>query len=120
MNGGGVGPHPSGHREPAIGILVVMSYQVPLRDMKFVLSSIVGLDELSSMEAFSSADVETVFGALDEAARFVQDQVAPLNVEGDTIGSVRNQDGSVTTPPGFKEAYRQFVEAGWSAVPVPA
>lgn len=96
-----------------------MTYTAPLRDMKFVLTSVVGLDDIVEMAPFQSADVETVYGALDEAARFVQDQIAPLNTVGDEIGSVRNSDGSVTTPPGFKEAYRQFVAAGWSAVPVP-
>lgn len=96
-----------------------MSYQAPLRDMRFVLKAVVGLEEIVEMPPFAAADLETVFGALDEAARFVQDQVAPLNVIGDQIGSVRNADGSVSTPPGFKEAYRQFVDAGWSAVPVP-
>ncbi len=96
-----------------------MTYTAPLRDMKFVLTSVVGLDDIVEMAPFQSADVETVYGALDEAARFVQDQIAPLNTVGDEIGSVRNSDGSVTTPPGFKEAYRQFVSAGWSAVPVP-
>ena len=45
--------------------------------------------------------------------------MAPLNVPGDQIGAGRNDDGTVTTPPGFKEAYQQVVEAGWSAVPVP-
>jgi alkylation response protein AidB-like acyl-CoA dehydrogenase len=53
---------------------------------------------------------------LSEAARFFENQFAPLNSVGDKVGSHRNADGSVTTPPGFKEAYQAYVEAGWGAV----
>ncbi len=94
-------------------------YVPPLRDIRFVLEQIVDLGALSHLEAYRHADPETVFGVLEESGRFVADVLAPLNRIGDTAGSTVDGEGHVTTPPGFKEAYRQFVDAGWGAVPFP-
>ncbi len=87
--------------------------------MNFVLEHIAGLGELTALPAFSHADGETAAAVLDEAARFFSEVVAPTNRIGDQVGSVRNEDGSVSTPPGFKEAYRRYVDAGWGAVKGP-
>jgi len=95
-------------------------YTPPLRDIKFVLDHICGLDEIVTYPAFEHVDPELAFGALDEAARFFSEVVAPTNRDGDTIGSVRNSDGTVTAPESFKKAYEQFVAAGWGAVKFPA
>ena len=94
-------------------------YVPPLRDIRFVLEQLVDLDGLSKLEAFGHADPETVFGVIEESGRFMADVVGPLNRVGDTAGSTLDGDGQVTTPPGFREAYRQYVEAGWGAVPFP-
>ena len=94
-------------------------YVPPLRDIRFVLEQLVDLDGLSKLEAFGHADPETVFGVIEESSRFMADVVGPLNRVGDTAGSTLDGDGQVTTPPGFREAYRQYVEAGWGAVPFP-
>ena len=75
---------------------------------------------MSKLEAFAHADPETVFGVLEESGRFMADVVGPLNRIGDTAGSTYDGDGQVSTPPGFREAYRQYVDAGWGAVPFPA
>ena len=56
---------------------------------------------------------------IEQSGRFMADVVGPLNRVGDTAGSTLDGDGQVTTPPGFREAYRQYVEAGWGAVPFP-
>ena len=74
---------------------------------------------MSKLEAFGHADADTVFGVIEESGRFMADVVGPLNRVGDTAGSTLDGDGQVTTPPGFREAYRQYVEAGWGAVPFP-
>jgi alkylation response protein AidB-like acyl-CoA dehydrogenase len=95
-------------------------YVPPLRDIRFVLEQLVELDGLSKLEAFAHADPETVFGVLEESGRFMADVVGPLNRIGDTAGSTYDGDGQVSTPPGFREAYRQYVDAGWGAVPFPA
>jgi len=95
------------------------SYVPPLRDIRFVLEQLIDLDGLSKLEALCHADPDTVLGVIEESGRFMADVVGPLNQVGDTAGNTLDGDGTVTTPPGFREAYRQYVEAGWGAVPFP-
>ena len=96
-------------------------YRPPRRDIHFVLDNLVDLDELCELEAYKHTDPDTIKGVLDEYGRWVADQVAPLNRPGDEQGSVHDPaTNTVTTPDGFAEAYRQYVEAGWGAVPFPA
>jgi len=95
-------------------------YVPPLRDIRFVLEQLADLDGLSKLEAYAHADPDTVLGVIEEGGRFMAEAVDPLNRVGDTAGCTIDPDGNVTTPPGFKEAYRQYVEAGWGAVPFPA
>jgi alkylation response protein AidB-like acyl-CoA dehydrogenase len=94
-------------------------YSAPLDDIRFVLDHIAGVGELSQYPGFEHADPEVVHGVLDECARFMQNEVAPLNRIGDEQGSVWHPDHTVTTPDGFIEAYRDYVAAGWGAVPFP-
>lgn len=92
------------------------TYSAPLADIDFVLRRFCDLDSIVSMPAFADIDASVVGDMLAEAARFFEDRFAPLNAVGDTVGSHRNDDGSVTTPPGFKAAYAAYVNAGWGAV----
>ena len=94
-------------------------YVPPLRDIRFVLEQLADLHGLSKLEAYEHADPDTVLGVIEESGRFIADVVGPLNQTGDTVGSTLGGDGQVTTPPGFSEAYRQYVDAGWGAVPFP-
>ncbi len=94
-------------------------YVPPLRDIRFVLEQLADLDGLSKLEAYAHADSDTVLGVIEESGRFMAEVIAPLNPVADAVGSTLDSDGNVTTPPGFKEAYRQYVEAGWGAVPFP-
>jgi 3-(methylthio)propanoyl-CoA dehydrogenase len=94
-------------------------YVPPLHDIRFVLEQLVDLDGLSKLEAYAHVDPDTVLGVIEESGRFMAEVIAPLNPVGDAVGSALDGDGNVTTPPGFKEAYRQYVEAGWGAVPFP-
>jgi len=98
---------------------VMAEYLPPLRDVRFVLEELVDLDGLSKLEAYGHADPDTVFGVIEESGRFMADVVGPVNRVGDAVGSTLDGDGQVTTPPGFREAYRQYVEAGWGAVSFP-
>jgi len=91
-------------------------YQAPVDDMDFVLQHLAGLDELTKHEAFSHVEAGDIAGILDEAGRFFSEVVAPTNRIGDTQGSTRNADGTVTTPDGIPEAYQKLVEAGWGAI----
>src|ERR1700730_17964059 len=95
-------------------------YVPPLRDIRFVLEQLVDLHGLSKLEAYDHADPDTVFGVIEESGRCMADVLGPLNWAGDTAGSTLDGEGKVTTPPGFSEAYRQYVDAGWGAVPFPS
>ena len=93
-------------------------YRAPLDDIRFVLRHLVDLGGLSALPGYDHADPDTVDGLVEEAARFMEQVVAPTNRTGDLEGSQLDQaTGEVTTPTGFKEAYAQYVEAGWGAVP---
>lgn len=94
-------------------------YRPPLADIRFVLTHIGELASLADLGAYGAADPDLVLGALDEAGRFAAEVIAPTNRVGDTEGSVLGEDGSVTTPDGFKKAYTQFIEAGWPAAALP-
>ena len=72
---------------------------------------------LAALDAFAEFDPDSLAEVLHEAGRFVGDVIAPTNRDGDKVGSRRNDDGTVTTPPGFKQAYRQWVDGGWAAAP---
>jgi alkylation response protein AidB-like acyl-CoA dehydrogenase len=91
-------------------------YSAPLADINFVLERFCRLNDITSLPHFANVDTSIVGEMLSEAARFFEDRFAPLNSVGDTVGTHRNADGSVTTPPGFKEAYAAYVDAGWGAV----
>ena len=94
-------------------------YVPPLRDIRFVLEQLADFGSLAKLEAYHHADPETVFGLIEESGRFMAEVVGPLNRAGDAAGSTLDGDGNVTTPPGFSQAYRQYVAAGWGAVPFP-
>jgi alkylation response protein AidB-like acyl-CoA dehydrogenase len=92
-------------------------YTAPLRDMRFVMHEVLEvMSEYRAMPAHATLDVETIDAVLEEGARFASQVVFPLNAVGDREGCTFHGDGVVTTAPGFKEAYAQFVEAGWPAL----
>src|SRR3990172_8790460 len=92
------------------------AYTAPLRDMAFVLSELVGIEDVAALPGYGEATPETVGVVLEEAGRFAADALAPLNRVGDVQGS-RLENGQVRTPDGFRDAYRQFVDGGWNGVP---
>ena len=95
-----------------------MSYSAPVKDMLFVMRELAGLAEVQRLPGCEDATDETVAAVLEENARFMSEVVAPLNWTGDLRPSSWS-DGKVTTTPGFKEAFRQFVEAGWQGLQHP-
>ncbi|GAB4146342.1 MAG: acyl-CoA dehydrogenase C-terminal domain-containing protein [Sphingomonadales bacterium] len=92
------------------------SYQAPVRDTLFILNEVIGLEKYQNLDGFSEAAPDLVAAILGEAAKFVEEVVAPLNQVGDHEGCVRHADGAVTTPKGFKQAYDQYCEAGWGSL----
>ena len=95
-------------------------YTAPIADMVFALRHIADAEGVCSLEAFEDMDAADLEAVLAEAGRFVSEVIAPTNRTGDQQGSVRNEDGSVSTPQGFKEAYRSYQQAGWGAAPFSA
>jgi len=95
-------------------------YTAPLADMRFVLEHLADLQSVASLPGFDHVEADAVYSVLEESARFMEDLVAPLNRGGDLQGSVRNADGTVTTPDGFVAAYKAYVGAGWGGVVFPA
>jgi alkylation response protein AidB-like acyl-CoA dehydrogenase len=96
-----------------------MSYAAPIKDMLFVLEELADLATIAELPGFEEAGVDTAQAVLEESAKLCGEVLAPLNVEGDRNPSSW-KDGAVTATPGFKEAFRQFVEGGWQGVQHPA
>ncbi len=91
-------------------------YRAPTQDMTFALQEVVGVGDLAKLPAFAEVGLDAVPDLLEEAARFFAEVVSPTNRTGDLQGAVRNDDGSVTVPDGFREAYHQYVAAGWGGM----
>ena len=95
-----------------------MSYRAPVSDMLSTMRHVAGLDRLIADGLAPELEGGIAEAVLDEAAKFAADVIAPLNRVGDLNGS-KLKDGAVTTPPGWKEAYKAWSEAGWNALPAP-
>ena len=96
-----------------------MSYVAPVKDMLFDMQHLAGLEQVAALPGFEEAGLDTAQAVLEECAKFNEGVVAPLNWEGDKNPSSW-KDGKVTTTPGFKDAFRQFAEAGWQGLQHPA
>ncbi|WP_340117415.1 acyl-CoA dehydrogenase [Pelagibius sp. 7325] len=93
-----------------------MTYAAPISEMRFALDAIAGLPEIARLPGYEEATPDLVSAILAEAAKLAGEVIAPLNHPGDRQGSVF-ENGVVRTPDGFQDAYRQFVEGGWNALP---
>ncbi len=89
------------------------TYKAPTRDQKFLLHEVLDLSRFSDLDGFKDADPEMIDAILEESAKFAEEVLTPLNRVGDEHGCVRNEDGTVTVPPGFHEAFDQMRANGW-------
>ena len=92
-----------------------MSYVAPIKDMLFGIRHLANIDQIAQMPGFEEAGFDTAQAVLEEAGKFNESVVSPLNWEGDRNPSAW-KDGTVSTTPGFRQAYLQFAEGGESRV----
>jgi acyl-CoA dehydrogenase len=95
------------------------SYKAPVDDALFLLNDVFQLERYGNLPGFADASPDLVEAVLREAAKFSEEVLTPLNRVGDAESCTRHDDGSVTTPTGFKDAYRGIVEGGWIGISVP-
>jgi alkylation response protein AidB-like acyl-CoA dehydrogenase len=90
-------------------------YIAPIRDMQFVLKELAGLEQVAQLPGCEEATPDLVDAVLEEAAKFAEGVLSPLNIPGDREGA-KWHDKAVTMPKGFKEAYQLFADSGWTAL----
>ena len=95
------------------------TYKAPVDDALFLINDVFHIDRYGNLPGFAETSSDVVEAVLREAARFSEEVLAPLNRVGDKEGCTRHDDGRVTTPAGFKDAYRQLAEGGWIGISMP-
>jgi acyl-CoA dehydrogenase len=95
-------------------------YSAPVDDVLFLLNDVFHMERYNNLSGFADASPDVVAAVLNETGKFAEDALVPLNPIGDREGCKLHADGSVTTPAGFKEAYRQYVGGGWVGISAPA
>jgi len=95
------------------------TYRAPVDEALFLLNDVFHLDRYGNLPGFADASPDLVDAVLREAGRFSEEVLVPLNRVGDREGCVRHDDGGVTTPAGFKEAFKQLTDGGWIGISAP-
>ncbi len=95
-------------------------YKAPVEDVTFLFNDVFQIDRYDNLPGFSDASADVREAILGEAAKLAEEVLQPLNRVGDLEGCKHNADGSVTTPKGFKEAFKLVGEGGWLGLSVPA
>src|SRR5437762_11246548 len=94
-------------------------YKAPVEDVNFLLNDVFQIDRYDNLPGFSDASADLREAVLSEAAKLSEEVLQPLNRVGDSEGCIRHDDGSVTTPKGFKQAFKQVAEGGWLGLSAP-
>src|SRR5438445_5841054 len=94
-------------------------YKAPVEDVTFLLNDVFQIDRYDNLPGFTDASQDVREAILNEAAKLSEEVLQPLNRVGDLEGCIRHDDGRVTTPKGFKEAFKQVAEGGWLGLSAP-
>src|SRR5262245_21293666 len=94
-------------------------YKAPVEEVLFLLNDVFQISRYNNLPGFAEASPDVLEPILGEAAKLCEEVVQPLNLPGDREGCIRHDDASVTTPKGFKDAYRQYAEGGWMSISAP-
>ena len=100
---------------PQLLYCAMTDYAAPIKDMRFALRELAGIDDVLGLDAYADFDADVIDQVVEEAGKFAAEVLAPLNIPGDEAGC-KVVDGGVVAAPGFGEAYGQFVENGWQGV----
>ena len=92
-----------------------MIYRPPIEDITFLLKDWIGIKNINQLDGHEDIEIEDISFILGEAGKFCASELLPINSVGDKVGA-RLIDGKVVTPPGFKEAYKLYIEAGWTGI----
>jgi alkylation response protein AidB-like acyl-CoA dehydrogenase len=98
---------------------IVPTYRAPVDEVMFLLTDVLEVARYDNLPGFADAPPDLVLAVLREAAKLCEQVAQPLNRSGDQEGCARHDDGSVTTPKGFKDAYRHYVDGGWMGISAP-
>ncbi|TKT70936.1 acyl-CoA dehydrogenase [Afipia massiliensis] len=96
------------------------TYRAPVEDVNFLLNDVFQIDRYNNLPGFSDASADVRSAIIDEAAKFTEQVLQPLNHSGDLEGCTRHDDGRVSTPKGFKDAFKQLADGGWLGLSAPA
>src|ERR1700709_1992326 len=96
------------------------TYKAPVEDVMFLLNDVFHMERHNNLPGFVDASPDVIEAVLGEAAKLCEEVLTPLNRVGDMEGCTRHDDGRVTTPKGFKAAYKQVSEGGWLGPAAPA
>jgi acyl-CoA dehydrogenase len=94
-------------------------YKAPVDDAMFLLNDVFQVSRYNNLPGFADATPDLVEAVLGEAAKLAEEVMQPVNRPGDEEGCTRHDDGRVTTPKGFKEAYQQYADGGWMGISAP-
>jgi len=94
-------------------------YKAPVDDTLFVLNDVLGIQKFNNLPGFAEATPDMIEAIAGEAAKVAEEVLFPINLSGDQEGCVRHDDGTVTPPNGFKQAYDSYCQGGWVGLAVP-